>query len=57
MPIGIAFWVIMLIWLVFGLFGHVLGLAVGVTATVSTVLLFVLFFLLGWKVFGFMFQG
>jgi hypothetical protein len=57
MPIGIAFWVIMLIWLVFGLFGPMLGFAAALTATVSTVLLFVLFFLLGWKVFGFMFQG
>lgn len=57
MPIGIAFWVIMLIWLVFGLFGPMLGLGAVMTATVSTVLLFVLFFLLGWKVFGFMFQG
>jgi hypothetical protein len=47
----------MLIWLVFGLFGHMIGLAAAMTATVSTVLLFVLFFLLGWKVFGFMFQG
>jgi hypothetical protein len=56
MPIGIAFWVIMLIWLVFGLFGHAF-VAAGVAATVSTVLLFVLFFLLGWKVFGFMLQG
>lgn len=57
MPIGIAFWVIMLIWLVFGLFGPMLGFAPALHATVSTVLLFVLFFLLGWKVFGFMFQG
>ena len=56
MPIGIAFWVLMLIWLVFGLVGHMF-VAAATAATVSTVLLFFLFFFLGWKVFGFMFQG
>lgn len=57
MPIGLAFWIIMLIWLVFGLLMHfgVVG-AVAWAATANAVLLFVLFFLLGWKVFGFMFR-
>lgn len=57
MPIGLAFWIIMLIWLVFGILTH-FGLigAVAWAGTASTVLLFILFFLLGWKVFGFMFR-
>jgi hypothetical protein len=52
MTLGLAYWVLMLIWLVFGAlvhFGFVGGLyAVGT----STLLLFVLFLLLGWQVFG-----
>lgn len=57
MPIGLAFWIIMLIWLVFGLLTHfgIVGTAAW-TGTANVVLLFVLFFLLGWKVFGFMFR-
>jgi hypothetical protein len=51
MTFGLAFWILMLLWLVFSLawnFGYVgshgpLG---------SNVLLFILFLLLGWKVFG-----
>jgi len=48
MPLGLAFWIIMLIWLVFGLWNaypnhYLIG---------SNLLLFVLFLLLGWKAFG-----
>lgn len=51
MTLGLAYWVLMLVWLVFGLaihFGYAAGWAVGI----STILLFVLFVLLGWQVFG-----
>lgn len=51
MTLGLAYWVIMLVWLVFGAlthFGYVPGWGIGV----STVLLFVLFVLLGWQIFG-----
>lgn len=52
MPLGICFWVLMIIWAVFGLLSHfgVVGgsLAIGGNA----VLLFVLFGLLGWQTFG-----
>lgn len=51
MTLGLAFWVLMLIWLVFGALVH-FGYAGGWGAGVSTVLLFVLFVLLGWQVFG-----
>jgi hypothetical protein len=51
MSLGLAFWVLMLIWLVFGLVSHFY--TVGPYGTVvSTLLLFVLFLLLGWQVFG-----
>jgi len=54
MTIGLAFWILMLLWLVLGLWwawppgpvGH------GWFPLGSTVLLFILFLLLGWKVFG-----
>jgi ABC-type polysaccharide/polyol phosphate export permease len=54
MPLGIAFWTIMIIWFVFGMivhFGVVAGAAVWGVA-VSNLLLFVLFGMLGWQVFG-----
>lgn len=52
MTLGLAFWVLMLIWAVFGVLVH-FGLVGGAYAIgTSTVLLFVLFGLLGWQVFG-----
>jgi hypothetical protein len=52
MTLGLAFWVIMLIWFVFFLLTH-FGVVAGVYAAgASTVLLFVLFLILGWQVFG-----
>lgn len=48
MPLGLAFWILMLLWLVFGLWSawpnyHLVG---------GSVLLFLLLLILGWKVFG-----
>jgi hypothetical protein len=52
MPIGLMFWVLMLIWFVFGLLVH-FGTITGPYGLIgSSLLLFVLFLLLGWKVFG-----
>ncbi len=51
MSLGLAFWVIMLVWLVFGLLIH-FGVVGGVYAGANTLLLFVLFGLLGWQIFG-----
>jgi hypothetical protein len=52
MTIALCFWILMLIWLVFGLLvwsGNVIGPYGGLG---NTILLFVLFLLLGWHVFG-----
>lgn len=52
MTLGLAYWVLMLVWLVFGLllhFGYVSGPFSG---GVNIILLFILFVLLGWQVFG-----
>jgi len=49
---GLVFWVLMLVWLVFGILWHV-GVISGAYAPLgSVVLLFILFALLGWQVFG-----
>jgi hypothetical protein len=52
MTLGLCFYILMLIWLVFGLltsFGVVMG---HYTVAGNTILLFILFLLLGWQVFG-----
>jgi hypothetical protein len=51
MTLGLAFWVIMLVWFVFGLAVH-FGMVGVAYAGAGTLLLFVLFGLLGWQVFG-----
>jgi len=51
MTLGLAFWVLMLIWLVFGVLMH-LSIIGGAWAVGNVVLLFILFLLLGWQVFG-----
>lgn len=59
MPAGYIFWMLMILWAVFGFFGvaspidipyrrHLFG--------AGAFLLFALFFLLGWKLFGFAVQ-
>jgi hypothetical protein len=53
MTLGLCYWILMLIWFVFGLlvhFGPVLTPAYG--AVVNVLLLFVLFLILGWQIFG-----
>jgi hypothetical protein len=58
MSIAFLFWLLMILWLVFGLYwnradlrGGNYGLAGG------NLMLFIVLFLLGWKVFGFPIQG
>jgi len=53
MSMGLMFWVLMLIWFVFSLVSTFGGGAIGQYGpAVNSVLLFILFVLLGWKVFG-----
>jgi hypothetical protein len=51
MTLGLCFWIIMLIWFVFGLALH-FGFVAGAYALGGTLMIFVLFLLLGWQVFG-----
>jgi hypothetical protein len=51
MTLGLCFWIIMLVWLVFGALLH-FGLVGSVYAGANVLLLFVLFGLLGWQTFG-----
>jgi hypothetical protein len=48
MPMGILFWVLMILWLIFGFWSG----AGSWVAYGSTLLVFILFLLLGWKTFG-----
>jgi len=51
MTLGLCFWILMLIWLVFGIFVHVYPAGTyGVWG--GTLLLFILLLLLGWQTFG-----
>lgn len=49
MTIGLVFWILMLLWLVFGLWTR---WPLAFPAAGGDLLLFVLLLLLGWKVFG-----
>jgi hypothetical protein len=51
MSFGLVYWILMLIWFVFGLAWHA-GYAGSYGFIGSTLLLFILLLLLGWKVFG-----
>jgi hypothetical protein len=51
-PIGILFWVLMLIWFVFGLYWNWPSDRATAGPAGSHVLLFLLFVLVGWKLFG-----
>jgi hypothetical protein len=52
MSLGLAFWILMLIWLVFGLyFGYSTG-AFSPYLIGGNLMLFVLLLLLGWQTFG-----
>jgi uncharacterized membrane protein len=52
MSLGLAFWIIMMVWLVFGLLTHFAVVPGMWGATANVVLLFVLFTILGWQTFG-----
>lgn len=53
MPIGILFWVIMIVWFLFGLYSHRSDFRGGnYEYAVGNLMLFVLLGLIGWKVFG-----
>jgi hypothetical protein len=56
MTIGLAFWILMLLWLVFGLWWSWPGTAQSPYyhwfPAAGTLLIFILFLLLGWHAFG-----
>ena len=53
MTMGLMYWILMLLWFVFSLVWTFGGGTIGhYGPAVNSVLLFILFLLLGWKVFG-----
>jgi hypothetical protein len=58
MHLGEVFWVLMIIWAIFGLAWNSNPTVLGSWGLWGNwILLFVLFFILGWKAFGFVIQG
>lgn len=60
MPIGWIFWMLMILWAVFGVFWNYPAGGINRTSFApfgGSVLLFILLFLLGWHEFGFVIQG
>jgi hypothetical protein len=57
MPIGLLFWILMILWLIFGFVWYRNGVGWGYGWYGNSVLLFILLFLLGWNDFGFILQG
>ena len=57
MPIGLLFWMLMILWLIFGGIWWRNGAAWVYGWGGNMLLLFVLLFLLGWNDFGFILQG
>lgn len=54
MTIGFLFWLLMILWLIFGL---VVDYPLGPKPFGRTILLWILLFLIGWNVFGFPIKG
>lgn len=52
MTVGFVFWLIMLLWLILGVVGALRAAPVNGWSTGSDLLLFILFCLVGWKLFG-----
>jgi hypothetical protein len=50
MSFGLLFWILMLLWFIFGMWSHFGAVPYGPLG--SNLLLFILLLLLGWKVFG-----
>ncbi len=60
MTIGFLFWLLMILWLIFGLWWNWPDQGAGRAGfgpIGGNLLLFILLFLLGWKIFGFPIQG
>ena len=58
MPIGLLFWIIFLLWFILGFYWHRGTLTDGNYGFLGGhILVFILLFLLGWRVFGFVIQG
>lgn len=58
MTLGTIFWMLVILWFLFGLYWQRTDLQTGNFGIMGgNLLLFILLFLLGWKVFGFIIQG
>lgn len=57
MPIGILYWMLMILWFIFGLYWNRADLSGGNYGVMGgNLMLFILLFIIGWKMFGFVVQ-
>jgi hypothetical protein len=57
MPLGLLFWVLMILWLVFGFWQWRPNLPTNYAPFGGHILLWILLFIIGWRIFGFVIQG
>jgi hypothetical protein len=57
MTIGFIFWLMMILWFVLSIIGRWAPNVTPYGPIINDVFLFILFFLIGWKVFGFVISG
>lgn len=58
MTLGLLFWILMVFWFVFGAWSGVPEIRGGAwRPSAGSLIVFVVVFLLGWRVFGFIVQG
>jgi hypothetical protein len=58
MSIGLLFWILMILWFLFGLYWNSAEFKAGNFGFFGgNLLLFILLFLIGWRVFGFVIQN
>jgi hypothetical protein len=57
MPLGLLFWVLMILWLVFGFWQWRPNLPTNYAPFGGHILLWILLFIIGWRTFGFVIQG
>jgi hypothetical protein len=57
MPLGLLYWVLMILWLIFGFWQWSPVAPANYRPFGGHVLLWILLFIIGWRVFGFVIQG
>jgi hypothetical protein len=57
MPLGLLYWVLMILWLIFGFWQWSPSVPTNYRPFGGHILLWILLFIVGWRIFGFVVQG